>query len=87
MENIKPGDKVRDLVSGLEGIVVSRVTFLTGCDRLGIQLPPKDGEIPKELLHQDVNAVELVEAQVVRIHKDAPSEITRTRLPAGPGPG
>jgi hypothetical protein len=93
MENIQPGDKVRDMVSGLVGIVVSRTRFLTGCDRVGIQLPPnKDGEIPKEFIHVDVNAVDLVEAQVVVPHKTAEVAPVGTgtpalRNPSGPGPG
>ena len=84
MENIQPGDRVRDIVSGLVGIVVSRTRFLTGCDRVAIQLPVnKDGEIPKEFVHADINAVDLVETQVVKIHKDEP----KIAIPAGPSAG
>lgn len=44
---INLGDKVKDPVTGIVGIAYSRVTYLQGCDRIGIQQPAykdKDGE-------------------------------------------
>ena len=46
--SIKLGDKVRDPITGFEGIAVSRSTFLHGCDRIGLQAPmDKDGKVPE----------------------------------------
>lgn len=40
------GVAAQDMVSRLEGIVVSRCTFLSGCVRYGIQAPAADGKVP-----------------------------------------
>lgn len=37
IETIKLGDKVKDSASGLEGIAITRHTYLNGCDRITIQ--------------------------------------------------
>jgi len=34
---IELGSKVRDKITGFEGIAIARTTYLTGCDRYGIQ--------------------------------------------------
>ncbi len=34
---IKLGSKVKDKVTGYEGIAVARTTYLTGCDRYSVQ--------------------------------------------------
>lgn len=49
--SIELGNKVRDKVSGVEGIAVSRTIFLNGCVRFSIQPKPakRDGSIPSEL--------------------------------------
>ena len=46
---IKLGDKVRDIVSGLEGVAIARHTYLQGCDRISIQprADVKAGTVPK----------------------------------------
>jgi hypothetical protein len=39
------GDKVRDPVTGIEGIAYAKAHYLQGCDRIGIQQPAfKDKE-------------------------------------------
>ncbi len=41
------GDKVKDPVTGLEGIVIGRTEFLYGCTRIGVQPKlGKDGKVP-----------------------------------------
>lgn len=68
---IKLGDKVKDNVSGFQGIAIGRTKWLHGCDRITIQPPvDKDGK------HQDAAAfdeqqVELVKAQPVKISEHA----------------
>lgn len=46
---IELGDLVRDVVTGFEGIATSKHTFLTGCNRWGVQpvpeKPKKGGKI------------------------------------------
>ena len=39
------GDKVRDKVTGFEGIIKGRTNWMTGCNTYGIQGPLKDGKI------------------------------------------
>lgn len=47
---INLGDKVKDTVSGFEGIAVCRHSYLNGCDRITVQPPTnKDGTLPAEL--------------------------------------
>lgn len=51
MSDIKLGNKIRDKVSGVEGIAISRTEFLNGCIRFTMQPKPlkKDGTVPNEL--------------------------------------
>lgn len=46
--SITLGDKVRDPVTGFEGVAVARHVYLTGCNRITIQPPVEDGssELP-----------------------------------------
>lgn len=48
---MKLGSELRDKVSGIKGIAVSKTEFLNGCVRYSIQPKPtkKDGTIPAEL--------------------------------------
>lgn len=62
---INLGDKVRDTVTGLEGIVTSRSEFLNGCIRVGIQPQEvKDGK-PADSVWVDEPQCEVVKAAVV----------------------
>ena len=48
MAKIKLGDKVRDTVSGFEGIAFGQTLFLHGCTRIGVQpVVDKDGKLPE----------------------------------------
>lgn len=38
------GRKVRDKVTGFEGIVTGRATYLTGCDQYSVAAQSKDGK-------------------------------------------
>lgn len=47
-QKIELGSKVRDSVTGFTGIAMGRSTFMTGCDRIGIQPPVgDDGKLPE----------------------------------------
>lgn len=71
------GDKVRDKITGFEGIVVSYSRHIAGCDRLWIE--PKIGADGKrgDGVWIDIDLAEIVEASVV-----APIVYTR-RAPGG----
>lgn len=48
MANLKLGDKVRDTVTGLEGIAIAKTEWLNGCFRWTVQPPiDKDGKVPE----------------------------------------
>lgn len=84
--NIKLGDKAKDRITGLTGIVTSRHEFLNGCVRMGIQPQElKDGK-PVESSVFDVEQLELVTEKVEKKGKpgggpmpDPPSRITGAR--------
>ena len=49
MKKLKLGQKVKDSITGYEGIAVARTTWLNGCERIAVQGPlDKDGNIPNE---------------------------------------
>jgi hypothetical protein len=55
------GDKVRDTITGFEGIAVCRLIYLQGCDRIAVQPPvDKEGRCP-EAGHFDEPQLEIVE--------------------------
>jgi len=57
------GDKVRDLVSGLEGKIMGRSNYLTGCNRYAIVAKGLDKEGKKqEWQNFDENQLELVKS-------------------------
>jgi len=61
---VKLGDKVRDPISGFEGVIVSTHHYQYGCTRMSVQPPvDKDGKLP-EIQSFDEPALELVKAQV-----------------------
>jgi hypothetical protein len=60
------GKKVKDKVSGFEGIVVGRHTFLAGCDRYSVQPPvDKDGKLPEQQTFDDPQLKIVKEKKVV----------------------
>lgn len=62
---IQLGDKVRDTVSGFEGIATVRIEYISGCSRIGVQpLVGADGKIP-DAGHFDEPMLEVVTAKVI----------------------
>jgi hypothetical protein len=54
------GSKVRDSVTGVEGIVTSRTNWLTGCATCGVQQKVgKDGKVP-DAMHFDEPRLEVL---------------------------
>ena len=58
------GDKVKDPVTGISGIAYSRIKYMQGCDRIGIQGPTLrvKGKLPEvpELYYVDEPQLEVV---------------------------
>lgn len=49
MKKLKLGQKVKDSITGYEGIAVARTMWLNGCERIAVQGPlDKDGMPPEE---------------------------------------
>ncbi len=45
-QNIELGDTVRDLITGFEGIAISRIEYLNGCVQICVKPPvDKDGKM------------------------------------------
>lgn len=66
MSRINLGDKVRDRISGYEGVMMARCEYLTGCAQIGIkpQGVKADGGT-FDTLYFDEPFVELVQATFV----------------------
>ena len=74
----------RAIVSGFEGLCVARATYLTGCDRAGIQSRSldKDGK-PQDAIWFDESELELVGAPKVTLDTD--STVSEKTRKGGPG--
>jgi hypothetical protein len=74
---IQLGDKVKDLVTGYEGIVIARTEYLNGCLRYGIQRTKltKEG-VPGAAEWIDEKQLVVVKAKAVKV------EVQRTGGPA-----
>ena len=58
---IKLGSKVRDKITGFEGIAISHIQYFTGCDQIGITPNvDKDGKI-QDTHYFDVTRIDVVE--------------------------
>ena len=53
------GKKARDKITGFEGVIVSKISYVTGCDQYGITPPAKDGDV-KSTQYFDVGRVEVL---------------------------
>jgi len=71
MKNFKfnLGDKVKDQITGFEGIVTCCSMWLTGCNTYGIKpLDLKDGK-PQESVYLDEPQLELMEEKVIDLNR------------------
>lgn len=75
MSKVELGDRVRDVVSGAEGVVIGATRWLTGCDTLTISPDRKKDETgtPDEF-HIDVNRAEILKAGAVKIKTEKPKD-------------
>lgn len=84
------GDRAKDPITGLTGIVVCVTTWLHGCIRLGIQAEEvKDGK-PTEAVYFDQSQLVLVEAGVhepmMMAVVPAPAELAKPKRRSNGGP-
>jgi hypothetical protein len=68
------GDKVRDVVSGWEGIASGRYEYLNGCIRWQVDGTDKDGK-PDGYVFDD-QQIEVVEEAVVPVHPAVRAVVT-----------
>jgi hypothetical protein len=73
---VKLGDKVEDVVTGLQGIVTGKASYIFGCDQCCVS-PPASGE-KCEVRWFDEPRLRIVEAGAIR-----PADVTGDR-PGGP---
>lgn len=75
---IKLGSKVRDKISGFEGIATGRTTWLYGCERICVQPQEISKGKPVDAQWFDVNQLDLIDANSMK-----PSR-THDPRPGGP---
>lgn len=56
---IKLGQEAKDKITGLQGILIGRCQYLTGCDQYGIVPPAKDGKV-SEAAWFDEGRIEII---------------------------
>lgn len=79
---IKLGDKVKDEVSGFEGVAVARHEYLNGCFRISVQpAVGKDGKLPESATFDEPNIRLLKSAKVAVGRRDTggPEKYTDNR--------
>lgn len=70
---IKLGQRVRDVVTGLEGIATARVEFLTGCAQYGVAPGlDKDGKV-MDTQYFDWTRLRIVDAALVMDQRPEPA--------------
>lgn len=86
---IRLGDRVRDIVTGIEGVATSRTEWLNGCVRFGIEFATgKNGDQQLRRESFDEEQLELVKARAVQaIRQRWPAPATLTNIPVRSGGG
>ena len=63
------GSKVKDRISGVAGIAVSRIEFINGCTQYGVQAKiMKDGKVP-DTVYVDEKQLDVLEQKKVKVKK------------------
>jgi hypothetical protein len=74
LKMVNLGDKVKDTVTGLTGIVVAKTHYLQGCTRIAVQPQKvKDGK-PVEASWFDEPQLKLIEAEAISLKNENPDE-------------
>ena len=74
METIKLGSKVKDKVTGFEGIVVTKCEYLNGCIQFAVQPVAENNK---------VNETQWIDIQQLEISADEIIEITKYKTGGG----
>lgn len=83
MATIRLGDEVRDRITGFQGVVVAKHTYLEGCARFTVQPPiDNEGKLPESHTFDEV-ILEVTASQKVKI-KIGDLKQTKENHPGGP---
>lgn len=84
---VEKGDRVQDVITGFEGIVVCITDWLNGCIRVGVQSDKlKDGK-PLNAEYFDEVQVEILKKGEIKSHHQLQAGAkTTVKSPAGPAP-
>jgi hypothetical protein len=66
MSEIKLGQKVRDIVSGAEGVVVAKTEYLNGCVQFGVRPRSTDGTYPNTT-YFDAEWLEVIDETSIQV--------------------
>ena len=72
MHKFELGDKLRDTVSGLEGVAVARTEYMNGCTQYQVLPKMKKGTTEMPSWHIDEEQLELVKSKT-KIRKKKPT--------------
>ncbi len=84
---IQLGDKVKDIVTGMNGVAISRVTFMNGCIYYNVQEPQNMDKqtgittVPDPVFLMQAR-LEVLKPEVAKVPVSAPT--TGGRVPGGP---
>ncbi len=78
MDKIEAGDKVKDIVTGFEGIVIAVTHWLNGCTRMGVQSDVLKDGLPTDTIWFDEPQLSLVETGKVKRMVTKPGGPTQT---------
>jgi len=80
MKKIELGQRVLDVLTGVEGIAVARTEYLTGCANIGIRSPlDKDGKVP-EVYWTDELRIKVIDEKKIKL----PGDIEEPKVKGGP---
>lgn len=69
---IELGDKVKDLITGFEGIAVAKTEFINGCVQFSVAKQLKKGEIGEPCI--DSKSLRIVKKKAVNLDEDEEDE-------------
>ncbi len=75
------GKKVKDIITGFEGIVTGRAQYITGCDQLLVQPISKSGEYIEGRWFDDMR-LDVVDDDVLEICKEGKNGKPGADIPA-----
>lgn len=82
-QKIKLGDKVKDKITGFEGIVISRIEYLNGCIQFGVKARVKNAAL-KEAEYIDEKQLKWIDEGINKTV--AMKEVAKRRPPGGEMP-